>query len=72
MIKLLRLYLFLFGLSFVGVGVIRVCVILFVLLVYKGHYPWGMDDVAFVLKQGALLGFVFCIFATVVHIKSRK
>ena len=72
MIKLLRLYLLLFVLSLVGVGAIRVCVILFILLVYKGHYPWGMDDVAFVLKQGALLGSVFCIFATVVHIKSRK
>lgn len=72
MIKLLRLYLFLFGLSFAGVSVIRMCVILFILLVYKEHYPWGMSDAAFVLKQGALLGFVFCIFATVVHVKNRK
>lgn len=72
MLKLLRLYLFLFGLSFVGVGVIRVCVILFILLVYKGNYPWGMVDFTFVLKQGVLLGFVLCIFATVVHIKNRK
>jgi hypothetical protein len=72
MIKLLRLHLFLFGLSFVGVGVIRVCVILFILLTYQGHYLWGMADVTFVLKQGSLLGFVFCIFAMVVHVKNRK
>ncbi len=71
MLKLLATYLKLFLIAIAGVALIRVVVILFVTLLYGGHWPWGMADVWFVLKQGTLLAVVFWVFATVSYFKNK-
>ncbi|MEM5340713.1 hypothetical protein [Paraburkholderia azotifigens] len=71
MIKLLRLFARIFVIAIAGVALIRVFVILFVTLIYGGRWPWGMNDLWFVLKQGTLAAAVFWIFATVAYIRRR-
>ncbi|WP_321945783.1 MULTISPECIES: hypothetical protein [unclassified Paraburkholderia] len=71
MLKLLATYLKLFLIAIAGVASIRVVVILFVTLLYGGHWPWGLGDVWFVLKQGTLLAGVFWVFATVSYLKNK-
>jgi hypothetical protein len=55
-----------------GVIAIKIWVIFVYVWVHGVHYQWGIDDVRFILKQGALMAFVMCSFVTIFLIKNRR
>lgn len=69
MFRLIVLYLIAFSLSFLCFVAVKIFVMIFVVCFYGGGYLWTSDDTKFVLVNGALLGFVFCVFVTVVFVR---
>ncbi|VVE59092.1 hypothetical protein PHO31112_05421 [Pandoraea horticolens] len=71
MFRLIILYLVAFFISFLCFTSIKVLVMIFVAYFYGGGFLWESDDTSFVLVNGALLGAVFCVFATVVFVRKN-
>ena len=71
MIRLILLYLIAFFLAFLGFVAVKLFVMIYVAIFYGGSFGWGRDDTRFVLVNGALLGFVFCVFATIAYVKKK-
>jgi hypothetical protein len=72
MIRLFGLLLFAFFLSFLCFATVKAFVVVVAVLVYGGHYSWGVEDVRFILVRGACLGVVFSIFVVIQYMRTRK
>lgn len=71
MLRLIALYLAAFLLSFICFASIKIFVMIFVAYFYGGGFLWASNDTRFVLVNGTLLGFVFCIFATAAFVRKK-
>ncbi|WP_155643648.1 hypothetical protein [Burkholderia cepacia] len=71
MFRLIILYFATFLLSFLCFALIKLFAMAFVAHFYGGGFLWDSRDARFVLVNGALLGFVFCVFAMVVFVRKK-
>ncbi len=71
MFRLIALYLAAFLLSFLCFASIKLFAMAIVAYFYGGGFLWASDDTRFVLVNGALLGLVFCVFATVAFVRKK-
>ncbi len=71
MFRLIVLYFAAFLLSFLCFVLIKIFVMAFFAHFYGGGLLWESSDTRFVLVNGTLLGFVFCVFATVAFVRKK-
>jgi hypothetical protein len=72
MFRLCGLLILSFVVSILCFVAIKGLVVVMALLVYGGHYSWGVEDVRFVLIRGACLGVVFSVYVVIQYISARK
>ena len=72
MVRLVVLYVIAFLLSFICIAFIKLFLMILVTYFYGGGLLWGGDDTRFVLVTGALLGLVFCVFATAAFVRKNN
>jgi hypothetical protein len=72
MIRLVLVVILAFGLSLLCFAAIKVTSVLLAIAVYGGSYPWGIEDVKFVVIRGLLMGLVFSSFVVIHYIRLRR
>ncbi|WP_157650840.1 hypothetical protein [Burkholderia ubonensis] len=71
MFRFIILYFAAFLLSFLCFGSIKEFVTIFAAYFYGGGFLWASNDTRFVLVNGALLGLVFFVIATVAFVRKK-
>ena len=69
--KLFLVYLRMFLIAIPAVALVKLFAVFVIHVFYGGNYSWSIDDLWFVLKQGAFVGLLFCIFATISYVKNH-
>lgn len=70
--RLLFAYLKIFFIAFVGIALVVAFAKFAVHVFYGANFSWSNDDLWTVLKQGALLGTVLCVFLTVARLRRGR
>jgi hypothetical protein len=59
------------ALSFTGAAAVKVWAIFVITWSHGGHHQWEWQDAKYVVVNGALLTFAFCIVASIDYFKNR-
>jgi hypothetical protein len=70
--RLLLAYLIIFLIAFVGIALVVAFAKFMVHVFYGANFTWSNEDFWTVVKQGALLGTVLCVFLTVAHVRRKR
>ncbi|CAB3642250.1 hypothetical protein [Paraburkholderia rhynchosiae] len=69
--RLLLAYLKIFLIAFAAIALVVAFANFVVHMFYGANFTLSSDDLRTVLKQGALLGTLFCVFATVAYVRRK-